>query len=217
MSVKKLALIIALALMLIPGAAFAGTIYVDNFSFETLPNGGLNYGCGGSCAFSLDSPIPGWNATGTYGQFIPGGYGGNPNAYDGSVLAYSNGGTISQTVGPEAIAGETYTLSVEVLTRTDKSQDASVQLEFGGSVCGTAPVVNAGPGTWNDFTVSCTATGAQAGDSITILLTTQGLGQGDYDDVQLSSVPEPSVLLLLTLGLLGLCSGWFGKSRTAAI
>jgi hypothetical protein len=131
-------------------------------------------------------------------------------------VAYSNGGTIWQTVGPTAIAGDTYTLSVEVLSRTDAPQDASVQLEFGGIPCGTAPVVNAGGGTWNDFMVSCTATGAEAGDSITILLTTVGFGQGDFDDVQLSSVPEPSVLLLLTLGLLGLCSGWFGKSRSVA-
>lgn len=195
-------LALAASLTWATGSAFADSISVANPSFEALPAGGLNIGCGGSCAYDY-GPIPGWNDTGSSGQWIPGGYAGNPNAYNGNVVAYSNGGTISQTVGATAIAGVTYTLSVEVLHRTDVPIYALVQLEIGGVVVGTATPVDAGSGTWNDWTVSYTADAAQAGKSITILLTSTGV-QGDFDDVTLTdNVPEPSVLSLLTLGLLG--------------
>jgi hypothetical protein len=87
---------------LFASAAFAGTITVDNPSFETLPAGGLPAGCGTGCAFSV-APIPGWTNTGSSGQFQPGTQDGNfayfNSLSDGITNAYSNGGTISQTVG----------------------------------------------------------------------------------------------------------------------
>jgi hypothetical protein len=149
MALKDFTLIPALALMLAPAAAFAHAIPVANPSFETLSSDGLNNFCGGSCAFSTGLAIPGWNTTGSQtGQWITGGFDGNPPAIDGSVLAYSNGGAISQEVG-SAIAGDTYTLQVDVLARSDAPLDAVVQLEINGLVVATAaPAVPQVAGNW---------------------------------------------------------------------
>ncbi len=192
-------LAVAVVLVCAIGAAFADSIAVANPSFENLPASGLNISCGAPCTYDYGT-IPGWNDNGATGQWIIGGYAGNPPANDGSVVAFSNGGQIWQNVGSFG-AGSTLTLSVEVLWRTDVPSDALVQLEIGGTVCGTAtPVGSTAPGTWTDYTTSCTVTVAQAGEVDTILLTGTGT-QGDFDDVQMT-VPEPSALSMLTLGFL---------------
>lgn len=200
--VKWHLVVLAVAVWLLgaTGLAFADSISVANPSFEILPASGLNISCGGTCAYDY-GVIPGWNDNGATGQWIPGGYAGNPAAYSGNVLAFSNGGQIWQNVGNFG-AGSTLTLSVEVLWRTDVPSDALVQLEIGGTVCGTAtPVLTPVQGSWTDYTTSCTVTAAQAGEVDTILLTGTGT-QGDFDDVQMT-VPEPSALSMLTLGSLG--------------
>jgi hypothetical protein len=186
--------------LFLTSTAFASSIPVANFSFET--NNGFNNSCGGSCQYSTGIPIPSWNITGFTGQWITGGFAGNPNAFDGSVLAYTNGGTISQDVG-SAVAGDTYTLQVEVLHRTDLPLTGVVQLEVGGGVVATATGTDSGPGTWNNFTAVYTATAADAGKTLTILLSANS-GQGDFDFVRLdstSAVPEPMTLFLLGSGL----------------
>jgi hypothetical protein len=77
------------------------------------------------------------------------------------------------------------------------------QLEVGGVVVATATGVDMGPGTWSDWTAVYTATAADAGKTLTILLASNG-GQGDWDDVRLNTgaVPEPASLMLLASGLL---------------
>ena len=198
----------------------AGSITVQNYSFETLTSSGLFVACGGSCAYSDGVGIPDWSTTGfATGQWITGGYAGNPPAFDGNVLAYSNGGTISQTVGPTAVDGTTYTLQVEVLHRTDYPIAATVQLEIGGSVVATSSQPDAGAGTWNDWVATYTATGADAGKPLTILLSSSG-AQGDFDDVRLSAsgVPEPATWTMMLTGF-GAVSGALmlrrGKARAA--
>ena len=180
--------------------AFASSIPVANFSFETAPN--FNNFCGGSCEYTTGLAVPSWNTTGATGQWITGGYAGNPPAFDGSVLAYSNGGTLWQDVAT-ATAGATYTLQVEILHRTDLPMTGIAQLEIGGGVVATATGTDMGPGTWSDWTATYTATAADAGKTLTILLTSTG-GQGDWDDVRLDSnaVPEPASMFLLGSGLL---------------
>jgi len=79
-------------------------------------------GCGVGCSFSV-GVIPGWTDTGATGQFQPGSSSGNFAYFNyipgGVTVAYSNGGSIYQTVGATAVAGDTYTLTVDVGLRTD--------------------------------------------------------------------------------------------------
>ena len=165
--------LVAVILFLTPlSSALAVPISVANYSFETLPSGGLPYHyCIGGCAsWSIDS-IPGWTNSGTSGQGIIGGFNGNPNAIDGSVLGYSGDNPISQDVAT-AVAGATYTLQVALLHRTDFPMLGVIQLAIDGGVVATATGVDGGPGTWNDWTAVYTATAADVGKTVTILLST---------------------------------------------
>jgi PEP-CTERM motif len=187
--------------------AMASSIFVDNASFETLPSGGLPIDCLSGCVYSIDA-IPGWTDSGQSGQWIVGGYAGNPSATDGNVVAYTNGGFISQDVGL-AVAGETYTLLVDLLHRTDVPMTGLIQLEINGSVVATATGADAGAGTWSPWTASYTAGGADAGQTLTILLS-GGSPQADFDNVRLDGstpveapVPEPASMLLLGTGAFG--------------
>lgn len=211
-------MVVMLLFAFVPGA-FAATITVANPSFETLPSGWPNVTCGGTCAYDVGLPIPSWNSTGSEtGQWRTGGFAGNPPAFDGSILAYTNGGTISQDVG-NAVAGLTYTLQVDVLHRTDEALTGVVQLEIGGVVVATAPVVDGGVGTWSNWTAVDTASAAQAGQTITILLSANG-NQGDFDNVRLnssaSSVPEPGSCLLVGTALVGLMTRRLRRKSTSS-
>ncbi len=193
-------------------------IAVANSSFEILPTGGLSNWCGGTCEYSEGGAIPGWKTEGNAGQWIVGGYKGNPSAIDGDVLAWVNAGEIYQTVG-EAIAGTTYTLQVDVMQRTDWPMTGVVQLEIGSTVVATAVGVNAGPGTWSDWTATYTALAGDNGQPLTILLGSSG-GQGDFDNVRLTesyAAPEPATwaMLLAGFGAIGALALRRGKITAA--
>src|SRR5712675_2157008 len=81
--------------------AFADNIAVQNFSFETFNP--LTSPCGPGCA-NNNGPIPGWATTGgQQGSFQPSSaiFTSVP---DGSLVAYSNSGTISQVLGASLAA-----------------------------------------------------------------------------------------------------------------
>jgi hypothetical protein len=194
-----------LLLALTVGSATASPIFVMNHSFETLPVSGLPTLCGGNCAYSSEA-IPGWSKNGTTGQWITGGYAGNPGAIDGKVLIYSNYGSIWQEIGP-AIVGLTYTLQVARLHRTDVSMAGEARLLIGGVPVAVASGPDGGPGSWNEWTAVYTPTAADARKTLTILLSNDyGADQANFDNVRLYNntvaVPEASTSLMLGFGLL---------------
>ena len=205
---KKLTLkcVVSACGVLFASTMSANTINVLNPSFETLPAGGLTStgGCGVvvGCQYSIDV-IPGWNNGGYSGQWQPGVL---PsfflNTADlGPTVAYSNGGTISQTVGATVVPGTIYTLNVDFGSRFDYPFNGTADLLINGNqYFSTGSLVSGG---WAPFSATYTGSAADAGQPITIELTAFG-GQADFDNVQLSdnspeqfATPEPASLVLL--------------------
>ncbi len=200
-------------------SAMAGSILVNNNNFSTLPKNGLN-DKNTLGPYSESVGIPDWTATGATGQWDPSGVVlGLPAG--ATAVAYSNGPTISQTVTPTVVAGDTYTLTVDLGDRSDtKPFGGGADLLIGGityDATGT-PVV----GGWSVYTATFTGDAADAGDAITIQLTDSLSGkQSDFSDVALSFVdpppaptPEPGTLSLAGLGLL--CAMGYGLRKNLA-
>jgi len=206
-------IILALAAAVSVGTASANvSIPVTNFSFETLPGGGLNQ-TGSNCSNTYSvGAIPVWieSGPGPSGQFNPGTPGCIFNSVpNGSIIAYTNDGTLSQTVSATVVTGNTYTLTVFEGTRADcctAGGDTADLLVNGVQYFATGTVATAG--NWTQWTATYTGLAADAGDSITIQLGGTG-NQADFDDVTLSyttpsAVPEPAYLTLLAAGLGGM-------------
>jgi hypothetical protein len=185
-------LLFGLAFGLTAAPALATSISVSNPSFEVLPAGGLTQtGCGAGCDYSIGVPIPGWVSAptnGDWGQFQPGP---SPSAYfnyltDGTTVAYANNGVLSQTVGATAVAGMTYTLLVDAGFRKDSADPGVVELQVGSTIITGIGTPDPNSGNWATYTATYTATVADAGDSITIVLSSLK-AQGDWDNVRLAA------------------------------
>lgn len=178
---------------------FANSIPIQNFSFET--TNPLNISCGAGCAYN-NGPIPGW--TGTGGSWQP------SSAYftsvpDGSLVAYSNGGSIYQTLSDSLVAFTNYTLTVAVGNRLDASTTNFattyiIQLFAGStllnSITGSNTVIPLG--TFLDVSFNYLAGATVPSGNMAIVLSSVG-SQSDFDNVRLTatSVSEPSSLALL--------------------
>ena len=203
--------LLAAAALVAAAPAAAVPLVVDNASFETLPPGGLPHcdGAGAGCySVGYDgSYIPGWTGNLSSGQFQPL----TPQLNyipDGATVAYSNGGTITQVIAATAVAGQTYTLRVDLGFRKDVTMQGFAYLAVGPFYTGA--MVMATPastpvdftGDWLTYSASYTATAADAGQSIGIMLGAAGV-QGDFDNVRLdatAAVPEPAAWSLLIAG-----------------
>jgi hypothetical protein len=211
---------IILAAGLISNGANATTIVVANPSFETLPAGGLPFGgCGTGCSYSIDQ-IPGWENVGDSGQFQPGSSSGNFTYFnyvpDGSTVAYTNHGSISQQVTATSIAGMTYTLQVSVGARNDgyNVSDVIVALFVGGDGEG---VLHTYPSSGNWSVYTATVTARTTGDPIFIDLSSSA-AQGDFDNVSLTaSIPEPSTWAMMILGFAGVGFMAYRRRRKMAL
>ena len=203
------ALLMALSLLCAARGARADVnIFVANPSFETLPDSGLPYSCTSSPGCSYNTgPIPGWNTSGSVGQLQPGSSSGNLAIFnyvpDGVTVAYADRGKISQTVG-SVMAGDTYTLSVDFGTRNVGQYGVGYAfLQIGDSIFDFATGTYATSGSWTPWTAIFTGTALTAGDPIDIVLGSVR-SQGDFDNVSLTSTPEPAFYGMLALGLGGL-------------
>jgi tetrahydromethanopterin S-methyltransferase subunit B len=139
-----------------------------------------------------------------------------------SVVAYSNGGTISQTLsGVSLMPNSIYTLSVYVGNRLDNLvTNYSLALDAGTTVLNSFSGSNGSiaAGTFANETLTYSTGSSVAAGNLAILLTSSGL-QTDFANVVLSvnsiAAPEPSSLLMLGMGLLGLA--WVGIRKHAEI
>jgi hypothetical protein len=216
----SIALVVGPLLSLITTAAtLAAPITVNNPSFEITPAGGLTLtqACQGlGCSFDAGvGAIPGWTNSGVSGEFIPGTQVGNHFAFDtipdGITVAYSNGPTISQTVGSLVQAGVTYSLLADLGSRHDNTGFAAGADLLVNGIRYSAVGVTPAPGNWSTFTATYIGRAADVGDPITIeLIATAAFPpQADFDNVRLSGniasvVPEPETISLIGLGLAAL-------------
>ncbi len=185
--------------------AFADNITIQNASFET--TNVLNIPCGTGCAYN-NGPIPGWTATGgQQGSWQP------SSAYfssvpDGSIVAFSNGGTISQTLGDSLLADTLYTLSVALGNRFDAVTGGFgttylIQLFAGNTLLNSIAGSNAliTPGTFMDVSFDYLSGATVPAGNLSIALSSVG-PQSDFDNVRLTAtVAEPGSLTLLAAGL----------------
>ena len=226
---KNLALSLGLALcgMLGAQASKADTLIpVQNSSFET--SSGTTLSCGTGCSYNF-GPIAGWTQVGgnsgsvqlaaTNALFSTG-------APDGSMIAYTNAGSLSQDLtGISLQANSTYTLSVFVGDRLDgETTDYSFSLLAGTTVLNTFASNNSliTPGTFQqEFLTFSTGSSVPTGDLSIVL--SSATAQADWDDVALSvapnsdptNTPEPGTFMMLGAGILGLIGFAVPKSLKA--
>jgi hypothetical protein len=210
----KFTSVFALLSILVLGCVAAparADITVMNPSFETKNT--LNLSCGACGSYNL-GPIPDWMITdGVAGSWQPGPASYNLPLENGSTVAYSNGGMISQTLAATLTADTTYTLSVDVGHRLDGPNNGFATNYTIALYAGDMLLVSLPPGTSNgsitagtfaDETISFTSgDSVTPGENLRIVLSSTG-AQTAFDDVKLtaSTVPEPTSLALIA-GALG--------------
>ena len=189
--------------------AFADTIAITNPSFETVdPLHPLNQPCGAGCSFNAGpGSIPGWTLTGAGGLFQPGtaGFFTSP-VPNGSIVAYDNGGTISQVLSANLSANTTYALSVDVGRRVDALMtNFTIDLFAGNTLLNSLTVSNGtiAPGSFALELLTFTTGANPLSGNLAIAFSNPSPVQVNYDNVMLTatSVPEPGSLTLLAAGL----------------
>jgi len=197
--------ILTLSVGLLTMPAMADGVAIQNASFET--TNPLTSTCAGAgCAFNF-GPIPGWTITGVGGSFEPSSTFLNLPLPDGNIVAFSNGGTISQTLTSSLLADTTYTLSVFIGNRLDGLNSTyTIALDAGStqlcSFSGSSATVTP-KGGFADETCTFNSGSTFPTGLLSIILSAGG-PQVDFDNVSLSATPvsEASSAALTGSGLL---------------
>ena len=192
------------------GTAKADNIPVANNSFEIV-SGGLPYTCGTGCAYN-DGPILDWTTTGWTGSFEPVGI--LSPVPDGSLVAYTNGGSLSQDLGVGLLADTEYTLNVFVADRTQYPGTYTIALNDGfTSMCSFSGATSSiTPGGFADETCSFTTGSIVSPGDLTVWLIGNS-GQVSFDDVSVTT-PEPAEIGMLAIGLFAIAiAGMLSKRK----
>lgn len=204
--------IAALGLLMTTAPAWADGVSIVNASFEDLsPVPKINCPSMANCYYN-NGPIPGWTGTQQTGSFQPGGY--FSAIPDGSIVAFTNHGDISQTLSSSVLADTLYTLTVFVGNRTDNINGLytlNLDTILNGvttnlcSVSGNAASITSGTFQAESCKYQSTSI-VPVGDLFLDFASISG--QLDVDDVSLTTsnpttgVPEPGSVLFLGLGML---------------
>jgi len=148
-----------------------------------------------------------------------GGGGGNSGALsgslanipDGSQALFINSQYVYQNLGYNIVAGVTYTLSGWGGQRTN---DTTVTEQFSlytasGTFLATSGVLSPATGNFVFASISYTGTGGTAGQELQIRLE-QVTGQGIFDQIQVTAVPEPATWALFG-GVTALSVAWWRR------
>jgi len=193
------------ALFVAVSGASAGVVPLSDASFENPLCGAPGTVCNPVSGSWVVSGAAQWNPSeGAYNS-IP----------DGTQVAWANaGGTLIQTTTTPLALNTTYTLSSAVGLRNGESFTFGgvVELLVGSTVVGSATGSTPTAGNWDTWTLvyNSGSSNALAGEDLAIELMSTTTQTG-FDDVTLSSaatgsVPEPTMFVLVGVGLLGLVS-----------
>jgi hypothetical protein len=209
---------------LFAGPAWASPITVANFSFESPVTGSFILACptswtcngpGSSGVYTPVSPTQYTPVTDGVAGIVP----------DGTQAGFANVGSdfFSQTGLATIANATTYTLRVFVGHRNDFAAPippGTINLTANGSVFATFNMTDPGQGQWLDESLSFTTAGNPfVGQQLGIsLIDGASNGQINWDNVRLDAVaqnvvPEPSTVMLLGAGLVGL--GLLGRRKVA--
>ena len=224
-----------LTLLALP--AGAATVTVPNHSFEspTLTNDGNFNAATTWTAFNVGVGTGGGSYNPTEGNFTGAGGTGTPLGADGiNVYSTSSSDTVGNMAGAFQVLSGTkltadtlYTLTVAIGDYNDlKASTWNLGISTSSMAFGSYLSTVSGSGNsltndaFNDFSVSYTATGAEAQNLEDLKVTFWATGAGDgvaaigdspavvggtnvpFDNVRFTAVPEPSAALLGGLGLL---------------